>query len=126
MSLSIDNQFIMSPKDLCTIRFLDQIIDAGARVLKIEGRARSAEYVRTVTECYGEAAAAVADGTFGPEKVEEWMKRWNPSSTGDSGTATTWGNGWVSGAPPTARQPQRKKSTSARSQTTSAGRAWLR
>lgn len=72
--LEIDNQFIMSPKDLCTIRFLDQIIGAGARVLKIEGRARSAEYVRTVTRCYGEAAAAVADGTFGPEMVEEWMK----------------------------------------------------
>ncbi len=73
--LEIDNQFIMSPKDLCTIRFLDQVIDAGARVLKIEGRARSAEYVKTVTECYSEAAAAVADGTFGPEKVEGWMAR---------------------------------------------------
>ncbi len=73
--LDIDNQFIMSPKDLCTIRFLDQIIDAGARVLKIEGRARSAEYVGTVTACYSEAAAAVADGTFGPEKYEGWMRR---------------------------------------------------
>ncbi len=73
--LEIDNQFIMSPKDLCTIRFLDQVIDAGARVLKIEGRARSAEYVKTATECYSEAAAAVADGTFGPEKVEGWMAR---------------------------------------------------
>ena len=67
--------YIMSPKDLCTIRFLDQIIDSGARVLKIEGRARSAEYVKTVTQCYGEAAAAVADGTFGSEKTEEWMNR---------------------------------------------------
>jgi putative protease len=73
--LGIDNQFIMSPKDLCTIRFLDQIIDSGARVLKIEGRARSAEYVKTVSECYSEAAAAVADGTFGPEKSEGWMRR---------------------------------------------------
>jgi U32 family peptidase len=73
--LAVDNQFIMSPKDLCTIRFLDQVIDAGARVLKIEGRARPAEYVKTVTECYSEAAAAVAAGSFGPEKVEGWMAR---------------------------------------------------
>lgn len=73
--LAIDNQYIMSPKDLCTISFLDQIIDAGARVLKIEGRARPAEYVRTVTQCYSEAASAVADGTFSREKAEGWMKR---------------------------------------------------
>lgn len=73
--LEIDNQYIMSPKDLCTISFLDQIIDAGARVLKIEGRARPPEYVRTVSQCYSEAAAAVADGTFGRKKAEEWMKR---------------------------------------------------
>jgi len=73
--LEIDNEFIMSPKDLCTIGFLDQIIDAGARVLKIEGRARSAEYVRTVCECYSEAVEAIADGTFGKEKTEEWMTR---------------------------------------------------
>jgi putative protease len=73
--LDIDNKYIMSPKDLCTISFLDQIIDAGARVLKIEGRARPPEYVKTVTRCYGEAAAAVADGTFGQEKVEGWMKQ---------------------------------------------------
>jgi putative protease len=73
--LEIDNEFIMSPKDLCTIRFLDQIIDSGARVLKIEGRARSPEYVKTVSECYSEAAAAVADGSFGSEKVDDWMNR---------------------------------------------------
>ena len=73
--LDIDNQYIMSPKDLCTISFLDQTIDAGARVLKIEGRARPPEYVKTVTRCYSEAAAAVADGTFGQEKVGEWINR---------------------------------------------------
>ena len=73
--LEIDNEFIMSPKDLCTIGFLDQIIDAGARVLKIEGRARSAEYVKTVSECYSEAAEAVVNGTFGKEKADEWMTR---------------------------------------------------
>ncbi len=73
--LEIDNEFIMSPKDLCTIGFLDQIIDAGARVLKIEGRARSAEYVRTVSGCYSEAVEAVVNGTFGKEKAEAWMTR---------------------------------------------------
>jgi len=73
--LDIDNQYIMSPKDLCTISFLDQIIDAGARVLKIEGRARPPEYVKIVTRCYSEAATAVADGTFGQEKVEGWMRQ---------------------------------------------------
>ncbi len=73
--LEIDNEFIMSPKDLCTIGFLDQIIDAGARVLKIEGRARSAEYVKTVSECYSEAVEAVVNGTFGKEKAEGWVTR---------------------------------------------------
>lgn len=73
--LEIDNEFIMSPKDLCTIRFLDQVIDAGARVLKIEGRARSPEYVKTVSECYSEAACAIADGSFGQSKVDDWMRR---------------------------------------------------
>lgn len=73
--LDIDNQYIMSPKDLCTISFLDQIIESGARVMKIEGRARPPEYVRTVTRCYSEAAGAVADGSFGKEKVEGWMKQ---------------------------------------------------
>ena len=73
--LDVDNQYIMSPKDLCTISFLDQIIDAGPRVFKIEGRARPPEYVETVSRCYSEAAAAVADGTFGQEKVAVWMSR---------------------------------------------------
>ncbi|MCU0410154.1 MAG: U32 family peptidase [Bacteroidales bacterium] len=73
--LEIDNEYIMSPKDLCTIGFLDQIIGAGARVLKIEGRARSAEYVKTVTACYSEAVEAVADGTYGEGKVRGWTER---------------------------------------------------
>ncbi|MRR23485.1 U32 family peptidase [bacterium] len=73
--LDIDNQYIMSPKDLCTISFLDQIIGAGARVLKIEGRARPPEYVKTVTKCYSEAAGAIADGTFRQDKVEGWMRQ---------------------------------------------------
>ena len=73
--LDIDNQYIMSPKDLCTIGFLDQVISAGARVLKIEGRARPPEYVKTVTRCYSEAAESVADGSFGETKVQEWMRQ---------------------------------------------------
>jgi len=73
--LGIDNQFIMSPKDLCTIGFIDKILEAGVTVLKIEGRARSAEYVRTVASCYSEAVNAVADGNYTAEKIEEWTTR---------------------------------------------------
>ena len=62
--LNIDNKYIMSPKDLCTIEFMDKIIDSGVRVLKIEGRARSAEYVKRTASCYRKAADAVCDGTF--------------------------------------------------------------
>lgn len=65
--LEIDNKYIMSPKDLCTIEFIDKILDAGVTVLKIEGRARSAEYVKKVVSCYRRAADAVCDGTFSPE-----------------------------------------------------------
>jgi putative protease len=65
----------MSPKDLKTIHFLNKILDAGVSVLKIEGRARSAEYVKTVVECYHEAVDAYFDGTFTEEKVEGWNKR---------------------------------------------------
>jgi putative protease len=73
--IGIDNQYIMSPKDLCTVGFIDKIIDAGITVLKIEGRARGPEYVKTVTECYSEAVAAVADGTYGQEKIQRWTER---------------------------------------------------
>jgi putative protease len=73
--LEIDNEYIMSPKDLCTIGFLDQLIDAGVRVLKIEGRARSSEYVKEVTLCYDEAVKAIEDGTYCKEKTEIWKER---------------------------------------------------
>ena len=73
--LEIDNEYIMSPKDLCTIGFMDKMIDAGVSVFKIEGRARSAEYVKTVTHCYSEAAQAIANGTYNKEKVEEWTNK---------------------------------------------------
>jgi len=71
--LEIDNEYIMSPKDLCTIGFVDKLLDAGVRVLKIEGRARSAEYVRVVSSCYDEAVRAVLDGTYAKEKIDSWM-----------------------------------------------------
>ncbi len=75
LELEIDNEYIMSPKDLCTIGFLDKVVKAGVRVLKIEGRGRSADYVRTVTECYREAVEAIADGSYSKEKIDGWMQR---------------------------------------------------
>jgi len=73
--LEIDNEYIMSPKDLCTIGFVDRLIDAGVRVFKIEGRARSPEYVKTVTSCYDEAVKSVADGSYGDDKINVWRGR---------------------------------------------------
>ena len=73
--LNIDNKYIMSPKDLCTIDFMDKIIDAGVKVFKIEGRARSAEYVKRCAQCYRQAADAVCDGTYTPELAGELKDR---------------------------------------------------
>jgi putative protease len=73
--LEIDNEYIMSPKDLATIAFLDKIIDAGVDILKIEGRGRSPEYVKRTVECYREAIDAVFDGSYIPERIEQWKKR---------------------------------------------------
>ncbi len=73
--LEIDNKYIMSPKDLCTIGFINKIIDAGVSVLKIEGRARSCEYVKTVVECYDDALNSCFDGTYNREKIDGWKKR---------------------------------------------------
>ena len=73
--LLVSGKYIMSPKDLCTIGFLDKIVHAGVRVLKIEGRGRSADYVKTVVECYKEAAQAVAEGTYTQEKIAAWTER---------------------------------------------------
>lgn len=73
--IELDNEYMMSPKDLCTIGFLDQIVDAGVKVLKIEGRGRAPEYVATVTKCYREAIDAIDECTFSQEKVESWMKQ---------------------------------------------------
>ncbi len=73
--LEIDNEFIMSPKDLNTIHFLNKILDSGVSVLKIEGRARSPEYVKTTVECYREAVDACFDDTFTEEKIQNWNER---------------------------------------------------
>lgn len=73
--LEIDNKYIMSPKDLKTVRFIDRMMDAGVRVFKIEGRARGPEYVHTVVTCYREAIESVLDGTFTEEKKDLWDKR---------------------------------------------------
>ncbi len=73
--LEIDNEYIMSPKDLCTIHFLNKIVDAGVRVLKIEGRARSPEYVKTVTQCYNEAVNSLIEGSYSDEKINDWKAR---------------------------------------------------
>ncbi len=69
--LVVDNEYIMSPKDLCTIAFLDKMINAGVRIFKIEGRARSAEYVKTVTKTYNKALQAIVDGTYTPELITD-------------------------------------------------------
>ncbi len=73
--LEVDNQYIMSPKDLKTIHFIDKMVEAGVSVFKIEGRARGADYVRTVVSCYKEALTACAEGTYSEEKVAAWDER---------------------------------------------------
>ncbi len=75
IELDIDNQYIMSPKDLKTIHFLNKMMDAGVRVFKIEGRARGPEYVKTVVECYREAIESCIDGTYSDDKIAGWDER---------------------------------------------------
>lgn len=73
--LDVENQYIMSPKDLKTIHFLNKVIDAGVRVLKIEGRARGPEYVKIAVECYNEAIEACCNDTYNEEKIADWDER---------------------------------------------------
>ena len=75
VELEIDNEYIMSPKDLKTIHFMNKMMDAGVKVFKIEGRARGPEYVKTVVECYKEAIQACVDGQFTDEKIAAWDER---------------------------------------------------
>ena len=73
--LAISNSHIMSPKDLCTVGFLDKMINAGVRIFKVEGRARGPEYVKIVGDCYNEALESYCDGSYGPAKTDEWNRR---------------------------------------------------
>ena len=75
VEMEIDNEYIMSAKDLCTIGFLDKILASGVSVLKIEGRGRSADYVDTVVRCYREAVDALSENTYAPSKIEAWTTR---------------------------------------------------
>ncbi|MEM3112975.1 MAG: peptidase U32 family protein [Candidatus Pacearchaeota archaeon] len=73
--LVIDNEYVMSPSDLCTIGFIDKLIDAGVKVFKIEGRGRSADYVYITTKCYREAANSYLEGSYTEQKISEWIKQ---------------------------------------------------
>ncbi len=75
IELMVDNKYIMSPKDLCTIGFIDKMMKAGVSIFKIEGRGRAPEYVKIVTECYHEAVQAVQEGTYTQERVDQWTAR---------------------------------------------------
>lgn len=89
--LEVDNQYIMSPKDLKTIHFLNKMLDAGVTVLKIEGRARGAEYVKTVVECYKEAVRAYEAGEYETEAIEEKIAAW------DARLVRVFNRGWWDG-----------------------------
>lgn len=113
VELEVDGKYIMSPKDLCTIGFINKLIDAGVRVFKIEGRARSAEYVKTVCECYNEAIDAYGRTVVIPPKRSNIGKNgFQPCLTGDSGMDIIWGNVWVSGVRYTVRKPRKKRCVS--------------
>jgi putative protease len=75
LTLTVDNEYVMSPKDLCTVGFLDQIIASGVSILKLEGRGRSPDYVSTVTRVYREAIDAIEAGSYSPKRVQEWTKQ---------------------------------------------------
>lgn len=75
ITLAIENEYIMSPKDLCTLPFLDKVLDAGVKILKIEGRGRSPEYTKVTVGVYSEAVKALQNGEFTEEKVAEWTER---------------------------------------------------
>jgi putative protease len=75
VEFEIDNEYIMSAKDLCTISFLDKVLDAGVQVLKIEGRGRAADYVDTTVSCYKEAVTSIKQNNFSQDKIEDWLTR---------------------------------------------------
>jgi U32 family peptidase len=124
IELEIDNEYIMSPKDLCTIDFLDRILAAGVTVLKLEGRGRSPEYVKTVTRCYKEAAIAVADGIYTPERLPDGKTTWKKCTTVASGMVIIWAVSSGSGARFTDRPPRKRKPSPAPCCTTIPKRRW--
>ena len=75
IQIEVDNKYLMSPKDLKTIHFMNKMLDAGVEVFKIEGRARGPEYVKTVVECYREAYEAIQNGTYGEDKIADWDEK---------------------------------------------------
>ena len=99
----------MSPKDLCTIGFINKMIDAGVRVFKIEGRARSAEYVKTVCECYDEALNAYLDGSYGAEKIANWKERLSTVFNRGFWDGYYLGHVWENGARCTGLRPRRRR-----------------
>jgi len=109
--LDIENKYIMSPKDLRTIHFLNKMIDAGVRVFKIEGRARGPEYVKLTVKAYSEAIDAICNGTYTPSASPGGRQSYPRCSTADSGTATIWGSGLANGRRNTARRPHASSDT---------------
>ena len=101
-SLAVENKYIMSPKDLKTIHFIDRMADAGVRVFKIEGRARGPEYVATAVECYSEALEALCMVLIARRRWSSGTAGLKRYSTADSGTDIILGSAWVNGAPDTA------------------------
>ena len=131
IELEVDNEYIMSPKDLKTIHFLGQMLDAGVRVLKIEGRARGPEYVSTVVRCYREAVEMWEESRKSKVERQRWSRRlpngissWLRCSTAGSGTATTSGSAWASGRTIMAARLPSVRSMPANARTTSRTSAW--
>lgn len=109
VELDIENEYIMSPKDLCTVGFLNKLADAGVKVFKIEGRARSAEYVRTVCECYDEAIRAYVRENIRQKRLRDGNNVCLQFSTEVFGTGIIWDKDWVSGVKCMVQRPQRKR-----------------
>ena len=114
--LEIDNEYIMSPKDLCTIGFVDKIIESGVKVLKIEGRARPAEYVKLVSQCYNEAIKAYINGSYSQEKIKDWEKQLSTVFNRGFWDGYYLGRKWVNGVKNMAQKQQKLKCTLAKGQ----------
>jgi putative protease len=107
--LVVDNNYVMSPKDLSTIGMLPEIIDSGAIILKLEGRGRPPEYVDTVVKCYKEAIQSIADGTYSEEKVKEWNERLGTVFNRGMGNGMYMGRSWDEWANGSGNQASKEK-----------------